>query len=198
MFIRHCLLPTPRHRQESIYDLVRSRCGWLLLFFGGLVLAAFVVEAFEEVIKQHVQLAWFGELRCAALMGTAAARRVPFRAAGHRLAFRLGCCSEHARHAAAASCCCLDFLLRCSAAASCCCRRPRPTCLPAVPLLIGHGGNTGSQSNATVIRALALGHLRSSDWLMVVYKASRVLAEWLAMPRCLLWGVCCGAAGWKS
>ena len=49
-------------------------------------------------------------------------------------------------------------------------------CLPitpaaaAVPLLIGHGGNTGSQSNATVIRALALGHLRSSDWLMVVYK----------------------------
>lgn len=39
-----------------------------------------------------------------------------------------------------------------------------------MPLLIGHGGNTGSQSNATVIRALALGHLRSSDWLMVVYK----------------------------
>jgi Mg/Co/Ni transporter MgtE len=62
------------------------------------VLAAIVVEAFEEVLKQHVQLSYF------------------------------------------------------------------------VPLLIGHGGNTGSQSNATVIRALALGHLRSSDWLMVVYK----------------------------
>lgn len=86
------------YRQDSIYDLVRSRWGWLLLFFGGLVLAAIVVEAFEEVLKQHVQLSYF------------------------------------------------------------------------VPLLIGHGGNTGSQSNATVIRALALGHLRSSDWLMVVYK----------------------------
>lgn len=39
-----------------------------------------------------------------------------------------------------------------------------------VPLLIGHGGNTGSQSNATVIRSLALGHLKPSDWLLVVYK----------------------------
>jgi len=61
VFIHHRLLRAPPRRQESIYDLVRSRCGWLLLFFGGLVLAAFVVEAFEEVIKQHVQLAWFGE-----------------------------------------------------------------------------------------------------------------------------------------
>lgn len=40
---------------------MRSRCGWLLLFFGGLVLAAIVVEAFEEVLKQHVQLSYFGE-----------------------------------------------------------------------------------------------------------------------------------------
>lgn len=48
-------------RQDSIYDLVRSRWGWLLLFFGGLVLAAIVVEAFEEVLKQHVQLSYFGE-----------------------------------------------------------------------------------------------------------------------------------------
>lgn len=84
-------------------DLVRSRWGWLLLFFGGLVLAAVVVEAFEEVLKQHVELSYF------------------------------------------------------------------------VPLLIGHGGNTGSQSNATVIRALALGHLRASDWAMVVYKVRRGL-----------------------
>lgn len=42
--------------------------------------------------------------------------------------------------------------------------------MPAVPLLIGHGGNTGSQSNATVIRALALGHLRPSDWARVMWK----------------------------
>lgn len=39
-----------------------------------------------------------------------------------------------------------------------------------VPLLIGHGGNTGAQSNATVIRALALGHLRPSDYLIVIWK----------------------------
>ncbi|GAB4822701.1 hypothetical protein N2152v2_009747 [Parachlorella kessleri] len=39
-----------------------------------------------------------------------------------------------------------------------------------VPLLIGHGGNTGSQSNATVIRALALGQLRPSDVLLVIQK----------------------------
>lgn len=39
-----------------------------------------------------------------------------------------------------------------------------------VPLLIGHGGNTGAQSNATIIRALALGQLRPSDHLMVVRK----------------------------
>lgn len=54
-------MPPAPCRQDSIYDLVRSRCGWLLLFFGGLVLAAIVVEAFEEVLKQHVQLSYFGE-----------------------------------------------------------------------------------------------------------------------------------------
>lgn len=61
-------------------DLVRTRWGWLLAFFGGLMIAAVVVEAFENVLKQHVALSYF------------------------------------------------------------------------VPLLIGHGGNTGSQSNATIIR----------------------------------------------
>ena len=39
-----------------------------------------------------------------------------------------------------------------------------------VPLLIGHGGNTGAQSNASIIRALALGQLRPSDYFMVVRK----------------------------
>ena len=55
------LLHTPRsRRQDGVYELVRSRWGWLLLFFGGLVLAAVVVEAFEEVLKQHVELSYFG------------------------------------------------------------------------------------------------------------------------------------------
>lgn len=39
-----------------------------------------------------------------------------------------------------------------------------------VPLLIGHGGNTGAQSNATIIRALALGHIRPSDYWIVTLK----------------------------
>lgn len=64
---------------------------------------------------------------------------------------------------------------------------------PAVPLLIGHGGNTGSQSNATVIRALALGHLRSSDWLMVVYKV-----RWCIHCVQLEAGCCCCCWRWAT
>ncbi len=75
-------------RKETIADLVRTRCGWLLLFFIGLIGAAIVVEAFEQMLKKRVELSYF------------------------------------------------------------------------VPLLIGHGGNTGSQSNATIIRALAMGQVR--------------------------------------
>jgi cation transporter-like permease len=88
----------PGCRRDTIQDLIRARYGWLLVFFFGLMLAALVVEAFESVLRAHVELSMF------------------------------------------------------------------------VPLLIGHGGNTGSQSNATVIRSLALGHLKPSDWLVVVYK----------------------------
>ncbi|PSC68680.1 Magnesium transporter [Micractinium conductrix] len=86
------------YRDETVTGLVRARFGWLAVFFVGLILAAVVVEAFEEILKQHVELSYF------------------------------------------------------------------------VPLLIGHGGNTGSQSNATVIRALALGQLRAADWAQVVWK----------------------------
>ena len=39
-----------------------------------------------------------------------------------------------------------------------------------VPLLIGHGGNTGSQSVSTVIRALALGQVSVRDVSFVVAK----------------------------
>lgn len=86
------------YKDDSVTDLVRTRSGWLLVFFIGLIMAAVVVEAFEAVLREHVELSYF------------------------------------------------------------------------VPLLIGHGGNTGSQSNATIIRALALGHLRPSDWIMVLWK----------------------------
>jgi Mg/Co/Ni transporter MgtE len=70
---------TPR-RRESILDIARSRTGWLVAFCVGLLLAALVVEQFEGVLEQHVELSFF------------------------------------------------------------------------VPLIMGHGGNTGSQSVTTVIR----------------------------------------------
>ncbi|KAL6768900.1 MGTE1 [Auxenochlorella protothecoides x Auxenochlorella symbiontica] len=91
-------LKDDNYTKLSVIDLIRERWGWLLIFFGGLVLAALVVEAFEDVLKHNVELSYF------------------------------------------------------------------------VPLLIGHGGNTGSQSNATVIRALALGHVKPSDYLRVMAK----------------------------
>ena len=78
--VSNCSTDPPCYRKLSIAHLVRERCGWLLIFFVGLVLAAIVVEIFESTLKKNVQLSYF------------------------------------------------------------------------VPLLIGHGGNTGSQSNATVIR----------------------------------------------
>ena len=37
-----------------------------------------------------------------------------------------------------------------------------------VPLLIGAGGNSGSQVTTTITRALALGEVRSRDWLVVM------------------------------
>ena len=37
-----------------------------------------------------------------------------------------------------------------------------------VPLLIGAGGNSGSQVTTTITRALALGDIRTSDWLKVM------------------------------
>ncbi|MBX7131511.1 MAG: magnesium transporter [Fimbriimonadaceae bacterium] len=37
-----------------------------------------------------------------------------------------------------------------------------------IPLLIGAGGNSGSQVTTTITRALALGEVRASDWLTVI------------------------------
>jgi magnesium transporter len=64
-----------------------------------------------------------------------------------------------------------------------------------VPLLIGTGGNAGSQTVSTVIRALALGEVRVGDlWRVVVKEVSAgillgVLLGTIAFGRALLWGV---------
>jgi len=86
------------YRKEGIMETVKARWGWLAFFFAGLIIAAVVVEAFEDVLKKEVELSYF------------------------------------------------------------------------VPLLIGHGGNTGSQSVATVIRALAMKQVSTADLLVVVAK----------------------------
>mmetsp|Transcript_5108 Transcript_5108/g.6941 ORF Transcript_5108/g.6941 Transcript_5108/m.6941 type:complete len:198 (+) Transcript_5108:97-690(+) len=88
------------YREEGVLQTVRTRGGWLFIFFLGLIGAAVVVERFEHVLRQEVELSYF------------------------------------------------------------------------VPLLIGHGGNTGSQSVATVIRAIALGHLKPKHLMFVMAKES--------------------------
>lgn len=84
--------------RESILDIARDRTGWLVAFCVGLLLAALVVEQFEDVLERHVELSFF------------------------------------------------------------------------VPLIMGHGGNTGSQSVTTVIRALALKQITNRDIPRVVLK----------------------------
>jgi magnesium transporter len=64
-----------------------------------------------------------------------------------------------------------------------------------VPLLIGTGGNAGSQTVSTIIRALALGEVRVRDVLRVVRREVTagvllgVLLGTIAFFRALLWGV---------
>ena len=64
-----------------------------------------------------------------------------------------------------------------------------------IPLLIGTGGNAGSQTVSTIIRALALGEIRPGDFLRVVGKEALagvvlgVLLGAIAFGRALLWGV---------
>jgi magnesium transporter len=64
-----------------------------------------------------------------------------------------------------------------------------------VPLLIGTGGNAGSQTVSTIIRALALGEVRVRDVLRVVRREVAaglllgVLLGTIAFFRALLWGV---------
>ena len=72
-----------QYLEESIFEAVRSRGGWLAFFLVGLWAAAFVVNHFEHMVQHNVELAHF------------------------------------------------------------------------VPLIIGHGGNAGSQAVSAVIRAIA-------------------------------------------
>jgi len=64
-----------------------------------------------------------------------------------------------------------------------------------VPLLIGTGGNAGSQTVSTIIRALALGEIRLGDALRVLAKeastglALGVLLGSIALFRASMWGV---------
>ncbi|HEX4456256.1 MAG TPA: magnesium transporter [Kofleriaceae bacterium] len=64
-----------------------------------------------------------------------------------------------------------------------------------VPLLIGTGGNAGSQTVSTIIRALALGEVRTRDVMRVVRREVSagvllgVLLGTIAFFRALLWGV---------
>lgn len=64
-----------------------------------------------------------------------------------------------------------------------------------VPLLIGTGGNAGSQTVSTIIRALALGEVRTTDVLRVMAKEVTtglvigVLLAGIAFGRALMWGV---------
>jgi Mg/Co/Ni transporter MgtE len=71
-------------RKDTIVDVARSRTGWLVVFCIGLLLAALVVEQFEDILEHHVELSFF------------------------------------------------------------------------VPLIMGHGGNTGSQAVTTVIRCASV------------------------------------------
>jgi hypothetical protein len=44
-----------RYGDSTWRDIVKERWGWLLFFFGGLTIAAVIVEAFEMVLKDHVE-----------------------------------------------------------------------------------------------------------------------------------------------
>jgi magnesium transporter len=61
-----------------------------------------------------------------------------------------------------------------------------PDLIDFVPLLIGTGGNAGSQTVGTIIRALALGEIQRNDGLRVLYR------EWLTG---LLMGILLGGIG---
>ena len=70
-----------------------------------------------------------------------------------------------------------------------------------IPLLIGTGGNAGSQTVSTIIRALALGEVRLKDTLRVLAKEAAtglllgLLLGVIAFFRAQVWGVHIDIAG---
>ncbi len=70
-----------------------------------------------------------------------------------------------------------------------------------LPLIISSGGNSGSQATTLVIRAMALGEVRLSDWFRVIRRelsAGLVLGSVLAvigLARILVWQKISGAYG---
>jgi len=64
-----------------------------------------------------------------------------------------------------------------------------------IPLMIGTGGNAGSQTVSTIIRGLALGEVRTDDWLRCMRRETTtgvmlgVILGVVAFGRALLWGV---------
>lgn len=69
-----------------------------------------------------------------------------------------------------------------------------------IPLLIGTGGNAGSQTTSTVIRAIALGELDSKGLLRPLWHELRVglllgiVMAAVAYPRAIMWGTSSGVA----
>ena len=59
-----------------------------------------------------------------------------------------------------------------------------PILVSFMPMLMGTGGNAGSQTSTMVIRGMAVGELNQKDFFTVMWKEIRV---------CLLLGVCLGA-----
>ncbi|KXZ46766.1 hypothetical protein GPECTOR_41g731 [Gonium pectorale] len=88
------------YSRQTVFDITKGRCGWLITFCLGLLLSALIVQRFEDLLEHHVQLSFF------------------------------------------------------------------------VPLIMGHGGNTGSQTVSTLIRALALRQVGQRDLLRTVLKES--------------------------
>ncbi|GHS97755.1 magnesium transporter MgtE [Synergistales bacterium] len=49
-----------------------------------------------------------------------------------------------------------------------------PALIAAIPMLMDTGGNAGSQSSTLIIRGMAIGELRLSDWFSIFWKELRV------------------------
>jgi magnesium transporter len=73
-----------------------------------------------------------------------------------------------------------------------------------LPLIVSGGGNSGSQASTLVIRAMALGEVRTADWWLVLRRelfmgtALGILLGGIAAVRVLVWGAAGayhGAAG---